>query len=445
MRLMPTAVIFVAISLSLAACTSNSGGDSTSTAAAATIAGQASPPPASATASTASPAPAMTPAGGPPTHEGSRALAHVAELAKTPRVSGTPGEDRAAQYIRAQFTAAGYATEIIEFEYEGDQFRAGSVKAGSAAVEGLTLAGSTGGTASGPAIYVGIADAESVRGKDLRGKIAVADRGAATFNEKFTNVANAGAISLVVVNNRAGSFNGNLTTEARIPVVSVSQEDGAAILAAARAGSNIAVDAPPTVGSSKAKNVVARPRAGSSCEILVGGHYDTVPGAAGANDNASGTANVLELGRALAADGLDEGLCFATFGAEESGLHGSKDFVDQLRGESGLPQYFLNLDVTGIGTGAQVIGDPEFVQEVLEVARELNIPALKSSLPANSGSDHQSFDAAGVPAVWFFSGEFETIHSPEDVTGDIDEAELDRLGELAYAVITKLLARVAQG
>lgn len=384
-------------------------------------------------------------ASGPAEHDGHRALAHIEELAKTPRVAGTPGEQRAAEYIRDQFAGAGYDAEIVEFQYDGDRFRTGTAATSGQTVDVLTLAGSPGGKASGPGVYVGLGDKSGIAGRDLTGKVAVADRGTLQFIEKYQNVANGGATGLVIVNNQAGSFSGNLQTLTTIPVVGMSQEDGKAFLAAAKQGTTITIDAPPTVGLSTGKNVVARPARGAACSIVVGGHYDTVPSAPGANDNASGTANVLELARAFAADGLDQGLCFATFSAEESGLYGSAAFVEQLKTEGGLPQAFINLDVTGIGQQAEVIGDDALVQEVLGVAREINVPAVKSSLPANSGSDHQSFESAGVPAVWLFSGEFDTIHSPLDLTGDIEPDELDRLGDLAYAEIAKLLARVARG
>ncbi|MCL4241678.1 MAG: M28 family peptidase [Dehalococcoidia bacterium] len=257
---------------------------------------------------------------GPAEHDGQRALAHVVELSKEPRVSGTPAEARAATYIADQFRSSGYIVEVMEFEFEGDRFRAGEVTFDGQTIEALTLAGSPGGKVSAPAVFVGLADGEGIAGRDLTGKMAVAERGVLNFGVKYENVRVAGAVGLVVVNNRPGSFSGNLATGARIPVVAVSQEDGAAVVEAAKAGREIGLEAPPTVGLTKALNVIAKPAAGSRCAILVGGHFDTVPSAPGANDNASGTANVIELARALAVDGLDEGVCFGAFGAEESGL-----------------------------------------------------------------------------------------------------------------------------
>lgn len=382
---------------------------------------------------------------GPAEHDGQRALAHVVELSKEPRVSGTPAEVRAATYIADQFRSSGYTVEVMEFDFDGDRFRAGEVTFDGKTIEALTLAGSPGGTVSAPAVFVGLADEAGIAEQDLTGKMAVAERGVLNFGVKYENVKAAGAVGLVVVNNRPGSFSGNLATGAKIPVVGVSQEDGAAVIEAARSGREVGLEAPPTVGLTKALNVIARPATDSRCEVLVGGHFDTVPSAPGANDNASGTANVIELARALAADGLDEGICFATFGAEESGLYGSKAIVDRMRSEDALPRYMVNLDVTGIGTQVEVIGDGPLAQTALALAAEAGIPAVPSTLPANSGSDHQSFLDAGVPTVFFTSGDFSTIHSPADVVADINLEVLDQVGDVALLVVKDLLAEVAQG
>lgn len=384
-------------------------------------------------------------AAGPAEHDGARALAIVKQLASQPRVSGTPAESRAAEYIAGLFRSYGYSTEVMEFEFDGDRFRAGEVTAGGRTIEALTLAGSAGGKVEAAAVYVGLADSAGIGGKDLKGKVAVADRGTLNFVDKYTNVKDAGAVGLVIVNNRPGPFSGNLTAAATIPVVGVSQEEGLAALDAAKAGAPVGIDSPPTVGLTKALNVIAKPKATSQCKLVVGGHFDSVPGAPGANDNASGTANVIELARATAADGLDEGICFATFGAEESGLFGSEAFVAKLAREGKLPRYMINLDVTGVGKGVEVIGEGQVARDALATAKALGIPAVASQLPANSGSDHQSFNEAGVPTVFFTSGDFATIHSPQDVSADISETVLDQVGDAALAVIKNLLAEVARG
>ena len=79
-----------------------------------------------------------------------------------------------------------------------------------------------------------------------------------------------------------------------------------------------------------AYNVIAKPKGAASCDTVSGGHYDSVPVTGGADDNAAGTASVLELARVVAAMKLTARHCFALFSAEEFGLFGSKAYVEQL-------------------------------------------------------------------------------------------------------------------
>jgi aminopeptidase YwaD len=372
-------------------------------------------------------------------HEGERAMEHVRYLAGTigPRVSGTSQERQAAEYIREQFESYGYTVELMEFTYEGDRFQAGAVRAGEQVLDSLALAGSSGGTATGRAVFVGLGDAAGIAGKSLEGAVAIADRGEIRFAEKYENVRNAGARALVIVNNADGLYSGSVGEAATIPVVGVALEDRELLLRAASAGAEITVEAPDP-SRSTALNVIARPEEGAYCRVVVGGHHDTVPGAPGANDNASGTANVIELARAMAVDGLEADVCFVTFGAEESGLFGSAAFVRTLREKGRLPEIMMNLDVTGIGRSVEVIGTPELVTKAVELGTALNIAAVRSSLPPNTGSDHQSFANEGVPVVYFSSGGFPTIHSPGDVVDDIEVESLERIGRLALATLREI-------
>ncbi len=383
-------------------------------------------------------------AAGPASHEVDRALEHLLALAASPRVAGTPGELRAAEYAIAQLRAFGYETELMPFEFDGDRFRAGEVRHAGQAIEALTMAGSPGGTVEAPSAYVGLADPAGIAGRDLSGRIAVAERGGLTFAAKYENVRAAGAIGLVVVNNQPGPFSGNLTLAAAFPVVSVSQEDGQSLLDAARAGDTLAITSPGTTSLTTAYNVIARRPGDTRCSVIVGGHYDSVPGTPGANDNASGSANVLELARALAVDGPRPGLCLALFGAEESGLYGSKALAERLAAASALPRYMINLDVTGIGSRVEVIGESAAAARAIELATAAGIEAVPSSLPPNTGSDHMSFADLGVETVFFTSGDFSTIHSPLDTPDAIQPAILDAIGDAALLLILDLLPQAGR-
>lgn len=77
----------------------------------------------------------------------------------------------------------------------------------------------------------------------------------------------------------------------------------------------------------------------TSTPILIGAHFDTVPGSPGADDNASGVAAMLECGRVLTDSGSERRVTFVAFDAEEvqppaKGLHGSTAYVKELLAES---------------------------------------------------------------------------------------------------------------
>lgn len=403
----------------------------------------ASPPGAASPSAGATPSP--TPLGSDH-FEAGRALAHIQELAGTigPRVAGSSGEDRAIRYIAAQFRDAGYTVEIQPFSFDGDPFRPAEVTTAAGTHAASTMSGSLPGEVQAVAVFVGTADASGMSGKDLAGKVAVADRGGPTFREKYDAVHDAGAAALIVVNNQPGVFTGTINTRGEFPVVSMTQPDGASVREAAIAGQPVTVTSRGGV-EGRSTNLLARPTADAVCTVLVGGHHDSVPGAPGAHDNASGTASVVELARALAVPAPRPGVCFATFGAEESGLHGSEAMVDAMKEKGALPRYYINLDMTGEGSLVSVMGTAEFQRQAVALAETLKIPARADELPAFLGSDHQSFQRAGVPSVMLTTDDDGEFHTPLDTPDRMQPDELQRIGTLAQALILQLVAQVARG
>lgn len=79
-------------------------------------------------------------------------------------------------------------------------------------------------------------------------------------------------------------------------------------------------------------------------ELVVGAHYDHIEACAGADDNASGTAAVLELARVLGAREWPRSLTFACWDEEESGLNGSRAWVEAALGEGREIALYLNFD-----------------------------------------------------------------------------------------------------
>jgi Zn-dependent M28 family amino/carboxypeptidase len=78
--------------------------------------------------------------------------------------------------------------------------------------------------------------------------------------------------------------------------------------------------------------------------VMVGAHYDHVPGCEGADDNASGTAAVLELARVLAGVPAERTLKLACWDEEERGLVGSRDWATRARARGDLVLVYWNFD-----------------------------------------------------------------------------------------------------
>lgn len=385
-----------------------------------------------------------TPVSGASQHEAKNTIAHIQKLAGEigARVSGTAGEKQAADYIAAQFRASGYNVEIMPFEFEDNPFKAGLVKVGGEDISALVMSGSGSGKATGRAIYVALADEAGIAGQDLKGAIAVADRGTLNFSVKYVNVKAAGAIGMVVVNNVDGLYPGNLTRTADFPVVGVAGEDRERLKRVVADKGSITIE---VAAKSTGVNVVARPAAGAACDVVVGGHHDTVPAVPGATDNASGAAMTVELARAFAADGLDKGLCFVTFGGEESGLNGSQALIKQFQVEKHLPRYMVNLDVVATGTTIELIGDRELQSRAEAIGQKQGSPVHPTVDPANTSSDHASFIQAGIPAIFLAGDDYSMIHTPNDNLTVVIPKTVEQIGNLAFALIKELQAQVARG
>jgi len=191
--------------------------------------------------------------------------------------------------------------------------------------------------------------------------------------------------------------------------------------------------------------------------LVVGGHYDHLgmggPNSGsrmpdtnavhnGADDNASGTAMVIELARTLAAQGAPaRSIIFVAFSAEEMGLLGSKYFVDNAPVPANAIKAMFNFDMVGrfdkeknsisvSGTGTSVEADSILLRY------EKDLPFTVVHSPDGYGpSDHAAFYAANIPVFYFNTGVHTDYHTPFDDTNLLDFDSEARLGDFALAVI----------
>lgn len=195
--------------------------------------------------------------------------------------------------------------------------------------------------------------------------------------------------------------------------------------------------------------------------LLIGAHYDSVPGSPGADDNGSGVVAALALARRLSARQLPIQLGFVFFDAEELGMVGSRHYAEALdeRDRARLIG-MINLETLGyrderpgsqtLPTGFELLLDPGDRGDFVSVLGNLDsqrlvetlglglasqedaglrsvvfsgIPGAGWVLPDTRRSDHSSFWDIGVPALMLTdTANFRNpnYHRPSDAVGTID-------------------------
>ena len=181
----------------------------------------------------------------------------------------------------------------------------------------------------------------------------------------------------------------------------------------------------------------------------LGGQYSLAPSQTGtihpgADDNASGTAGVMELARYFAKQPQSKrGILFLNFAGEEQGLLGSAYYADHpLLPLSGAVA-MINLDMIGrmrenklyIGGSASGSNLKPMLEKLIASS---GLKADYSGGTSEGSSDHTSFTSHQVPALFFFSGLHGDYHKPGDTWDKIDAPAAARLltlvGEVAQTL-----------
>jgi hypothetical protein len=214
--------------------------------------------------------------------------------------------------------------------------------------------------------------------------------------------------------------------------------------------------------------------------VVVGAHYDH-DGARGgyvwfgADDNASGTAGVLEIARAFAANPAKpkRTVVFALWSAEEKGLLGSKYYVEHPPVPIDQTITYINLDMIGRDGDPSSGGNPHASLEGrrpaapdpkapkvdpanwILVEGSADHPTLQSVTESMNGrvglaltykpdpfrfasSDHLYFARRGVPVISYFDGGHEDYHQPTDTPEKINLAKVEKVARLTYLTMWDL-------
>jgi Zn-dependent M28 family amino/carboxypeptidase len=183
---------------------------------------------------------------------------------------------------------------------------------------------------------------------------------------------------------------------------------------------NLILDLPP---SEKASQQGLSP-------IIIGAHYDTVPGTPGADDNATGVAVLLELARAIALQPLKYPVQLVAFDMEEAGCWGSRHYAAKCKQQQQSIRLMISLEMLGycdrtpnsqsypaglkyfypnIGNFIALIGNLRTVRDMIALSRNIRkvgqacewlpVPNRGLIVPDIRRSDHAPFWDNGYPAI----------------------------------------------
>lgn len=353
-----------------------------------------------------------------------------------PRVAGTPAAEQASRYLVQEYRKAGYETRIQTFTYSKFVDQGSSLTIGETVLRGNALRETTAAEVKARLVAVpNVGQPDDFARVNVRGAIAVVTRGTIPFSQKVENAVAAGAIGVVIVNNQSGNFLGTLTEPPKVPVLALSGEQGRTLLEQASRQSTATLSVNASRRTVTGRNVIAYQPGVTQPKLVLGGHYDSVQGSPGANDNASGTAVTLAIARELANTPLARQVWFVAFDGEEDGLHGSKAFVQQaeppfVKALKGM----MNFDMVGVNDALQIAGSPELSQFASSASADI------STIGSNSrfGSDHAPFAAAGVPILFFNRGLEPNYHKPTD--RQVSARLLDETTQTALTIVRKILS-----
>ncbi len=191
---------------------------------------------------------------------------------------------------------------------------------------------------------------------------------------------------------------------------------------------------------------------------VIGAHYDHLglgeqysmaPSLAGtvhpgADDNASGTAGVIELARWFAAQPKQKrGILFLAFAGEELGLLGSSYYVGHPELPLARAVAMINLDMIGRVREGKVyvggVGTGNNLRSTLEpILARYPLHVDFSDSTGYGSSDHTSFTTKQVPVLFFFSGLHGDYHKPSDTWDKIDAPDTAKLLDLIAEVAAQL-------
>ena len=404
------------------------------------------------------------------------------------RNAGTPGAELAARYVASEFQGLGLAklgdSWLMEFElgrasgslgasitlggtrHEGSSLLEVPSGSGTGRVEGLLAPESAASLEGRIALAGNVSRLRDRRAKieelSKRGAIAVVLLGEDPWIEKSSGrrrtgmresaVPSGGVVEVGLSIGAPGEeLDPDLPQEQSapsVPVVRVCRTLGDTLLEAAKQEQSVTLEVLRS-GRKTTTNVLGL-LPGTDPDlageyVIVGAHYDHVgvspKGSVcnGADDNASGTAGVLEIAEALATAEIPprRSVIFAAWGAEEKGLVGSRAFLSKELVPTEKIIAYINLDMIGRNAPREIsatCASDTLKGWVDELDERHGFDAEQTAGYFLHMSDSGPFVAKKVPTVFFNTGMHGDLHQPTDTADKIDADKAARAARLALDV-----------
>lgn len=405
------------------------------------------------------------------------------------RETGTAGEKMAYEYLSAEFRKVGLLPKGSAGYIQPFPFNAGSymgsgntlrIKKQSfvAGEQFYPLAYSANKTFSGEIVHVkhgvcapGMDDYAGM--ENLSGKVFVMEIGYpegidphsklaeyADLRTRIDSAAAKGAVAVIFINSDKDTENpskkySNRITPTALPVIFANGDVAKAMIDTKRV---LVTGVTEILKKEKTgHNVLGYIDNNAKQTVVIGAHYDHLgygeEGSLyrgeraihnGADDNASGTAGLIELARILKASNYkSNNYLFIAFSGEEMGLLGSNHLVKHFPMPVEQVNYMLNMDMIG----RLKPSDPVLIINGAGTSPEWN-PAISAIVidgvkpkTTESGvgpSDHTSFYLKDIPVLHFFSGTHDDYHKPSDDEHKINYAGQQKIMEFMLQIIAKL-------
>ncbi|MFF0826961.1 M28 family peptidase [Brevibacillus sp. NPDC003359] len=382
-----------------------------------------------------------------------RLYSHVEQLARTARPPATETEFAAAVYVENTLRSYGYTTKLDPFSYYTYRKPTTlSLTMEEWPGQKWTVSGfafGINGTATAEVVNAGLGRAVDFANDASRGKIALVKRGEIPFGEKVRQAAAAGAVALIIWNDREEGWNASLgePLDIAVPVIALSKADGTKL-------QKRIMDKLPVKGIVKVEgaitskqtsyNIVAsqKPNQNDTGQVvMVSAHHDSAGLSVGANHNGSGVAALLEIARNMADKPIDTEVRFVSFGAVTSGSRGPIAYANSLSAKD-RQAMIAAFYVDGVGSQkAEVVATTSLGNENLpiQLLREAGVsPSDKERTRERNGAAG-FLAAAGIPTALVTNAG--SGQATEDSLAQIDSEQIATATKAVLSAIHKITER----